>query len=192
MMLAAVLLLLSGTTHAGMDDSGMCLHWARIECPTVHLDGDGLLTCTATGKAVVLEDECRGGVSGPAELRLDDLEPEGLEDYSRWRYVSEPVPKPVLDSMTAGMLRVFRNTFFAGHGRVFKDRALNGFFRGFSWYKPRADFREADLGAVEKANVDKADAAEKVRRAAEKRGSRRAAALAPFITADKASMRPDD
>ncbi len=174
-----------------MDDSGMCLHWARIDCPTAHVDGEGGLTCAATAKEVVLEDECRGGISGRAELRLDDLEPEGLEDYLRWRYVSEPVPKAVLDSMTADMLRVFRNTFFAGHGRVFKDRTLDGFFRGFSWYKPRAEFRESDLNPIEKGNVAKAEAAEKVRRAAEKRGRHRGAALAPFIAADKASMRPD-
>lgn len=188
--LLAAFLLAAVPAFAGDADGAMCLHWARQDCPTAHLAADGRLMCAATGKEIELTEECAGSRVGASDLRVDDLSPEGLDRYSRWRYATELVPKAVLMSMTAGMLRVFRNTFFAGHGRAFHDRALAAYFRGFSWYKPRADFRAADLSAIEKANVARAAAVEKELRAETKKDGR-APALWPFISADAAEFRPD-
>jgi hypothetical protein len=182
--LLASLAIVAAPAAAGMVDNGACLHDARVTCATIHIDAKGRMICSPTGEKIDVGSECTGIRAHPEDLRADDLEPEGLDDYSLWRYAKESVPEAVLQSMTADMLRVFRNTFFAGHGRVFKDRTLDAFFRGFSWYKPRASFRESDLSAVERANVAKAVVAEAARAKAEKEAGDRFPALGPFVPAN--------
>jgi len=53
--------------------------------------------------------------------------------------------------LPASMLRIARNEIFARHGHVFKDPALDKFFRGKKWYKPVAG--DMGLSAIEKANA---------------------------------------
>lgn len=166
---------------AGMTETGYCLHEIRADCATTHVDAKGRMTCTQTGKALKMKDECGPHRVTEEDLRADDIEPEGLDAYSRWRFATEAVADDALASMNADMLRVFRNTFFAGHGRVFADKALDRFFRGFSWYKPRAGFREADLSAVEKSNVARAAALEAELRKDQKAAGRRLPARGWFI-----------
>jgi hypothetical protein len=182
----ALLAMIAVPVAAGMTEYGWCLHGIREDCATAHVDAKGRMICTATGKILKMEGECRHERVKQEDLRADDLEPEGLDDYLRWRYATQSVPDAVLQSMTSDMLRVFRNTFFAGHGRVFRDRTLDAFFRGFPWYKPRAGFRESDLSAVEKANVAKAAVAEAERLNVEKNASPHPAGLGPFVSASQA------
>jgi hypothetical protein len=50
-----------------------------------------------------------------------------------------------------GMLRIARNEIYARNGHVFKDQALDKFFKTRKWYQP-AD-QESTLSETEKANV---------------------------------------
>lgn len=152
---------------------GECVRWVREACPTVHFDKAGRPVCRAKRRRPLEAGECADRAFGPDALREADEEPEGLDDYARWRYASSPVPDDVLDSMGAETLRVFRNTFFAGHGRIFKDAELDAYFRGFAWYKPRTDFRASDLSETETRNAARAAESEaRLRKAAARAGGR--------------------
>ncbi|MBQ3427135.1 MAG: YARHG domain-containing protein [Clostridia bacterium] len=45
-----------------------------------------------------------------------------------------------LAGKSAWELKVGRNEIYARHGRQFKDRALQAYFNGCSWYKPDASY----------------------------------------------------
>ncbi len=49
------------------------------------------------------------------------------------------------------MLRIARNEIYARHGHVFRDQALDKFFKTRKWYQPSD--RESTLSETEKANV---------------------------------------
>lgn len=111
------------------------------------------------------------------EYTLIDFEPEEEEIFRFWSWISvmdelqfafcENSPDPAceasnlnlpdeyLESLTLSQLRILRNMFFAIHGRIFKSPELDSYFRRFEWYKPREDFKEADLTEIQKRNVDR-------------------------------------
>ena len=49
--------------------------------------------------------------------------------------------------------RKLRNEIYARHGKVFKDRWLQGYFKSFDWYKANPNYSDAVLTAVEKQNI---------------------------------------
>jgi len=55
---------------------------------------------------------------------------------------------------TAPYLRVVRNAIFARHGRTFESKELDAFFRSQNFYTPKPDFRESDLDANEREDVE--------------------------------------
>jgi hypothetical protein len=63
----------------------------------------------------------------------------------------------VTDALFEGMFledaRKLRNEIYARHGKVFKDRWLQGYFKSFPWYKPNPNYTDAALTAVEKQNA---------------------------------------
>lgn len=80
--------------------------------------------------------------------------------YNDWEYVDHPVPDELLHALSRRQLKLLRNTFFAGHGRIFKDPELQSFFDAssvsrYGWYTARADFKDADLNENERRNVQK-------------------------------------
>lgn len=180
-VLFALAPLISLPAAASDMSDGECVHWVRLSCAAVHFDKTGHPSCIGKRQSRLGAGECADRAFGPDALREDDEEPDGLDEYARWRYASSPVSDDVLESMSPEMLRAFRNTFFAGHGRVFKDRGLDAYFRGFPWYKPRAGFREADLSDVEKLNAKKAGARETIVRKEAARSGARRMATEPFV-----------
>ena len=64
---------------------------------------------------------------------------------------------PVTDSLFEGMFledaRKLRNEIYARHGKVFKDRWLQGYFKSFDWYRPNPRYTDATLTAVERQNA---------------------------------------
>ncbi|MDE2292307.1 MAG: YARHG domain-containing protein, partial [Elusimicrobia bacterium] len=74
-------------------------------------------------------------------------------DYRSWDYVAKPIPASLLERVPLEGLRILRNAFFAGHGRVFRDARLGAVFSRRSWYRPGSGFDLAGLGVVEKRNV---------------------------------------
>jgi serine/threonine-protein kinase len=51
-------------------------------------------------------------------------------------------------------LRLLRNTAYARHGRVFDRPEMRRYFSSKSWYRPRGDYRDSELTAVDKANIN--------------------------------------
>jgi serine/threonine-protein kinase len=50
-------------------------------------------------------------------------------------------------------LRMLRNTIYARHGRIFDTADLQRYFSTRSWYRPRSEYKDADLTANDRANV---------------------------------------
>lgn len=63
----------------------------------------------------------------------------------------------VTESLFEGMFledaRKLRNEIYARHGKVFKDRWLQGYFKSFPWYKPNPKYTDAALTEVERQNA---------------------------------------
>jgi ketosteroid isomerase-like protein len=50
-------------------------------------------------------------------------------------------------------LRLLRNAAYARHGRIFDAPELQRYFSTRSWYRPRTEYKDADLTANDRANV---------------------------------------
>lgn len=54
-----------------------------------------------------------------------------------------------------GQLRVLRNSIYARHGRIFKDKNLRTYFNSLSWYKGiHKEIPARELNKYEKANIE--------------------------------------
>lgn len=51
-------------------------------------------------------------------------------------------------------LKLLRGVVFGRHGRVFKDRDIQGYLKEQAWYKPDPNFTNASLNETERANLD--------------------------------------
>lgn len=58
-----------------------------------------------------------------------------------------------LVGLRANQLRLLRNAIFARHGRTFNTPQLQAYFDGRSWYRPHADYSDAQLSPVDKKNI---------------------------------------
>ncbi|MBV8855943.1 MAG: YARHG domain-containing protein [Acidobacteria bacterium] len=100
------------------------------------------------------------------EAREDNKEPELSETDKKnietivayERKVKEslsttPVTNALLEGMFLEDARKLRNEIYARHGKVFKDRWLQGYFKSFDWYKPNPKYTDAALTEVERQNA---------------------------------------
>lgn len=51
-------------------------------------------------------------------------------------------------------IKALRNEMYARHGRIFTTPEMKQIFESLPWYKPRPDFKEAELNEIEKKNVE--------------------------------------
>jgi hypothetical protein len=80
--------------------------------------------------------------------------PPAKDGIWKWKYTTTVVERADLETLSLFDLRQFRNTFFAWHGRIFKDPELQRSFEGSgTFYKPRPDYKEGDLNEIERRNV---------------------------------------
>jgi len=77
------------------------------------------------------------------------------ESYGNFDFAGKPVDEDFLDILSLAQLRLFRNAFYAFHGKVFNSSDLDRYFRNTYWYKPTDDYRESDLSDIERENVRK-------------------------------------
>ncbi len=68
-----------------------------------------------------------------------------------------------LDGLSKVALRLLRNTIYARHGRIFERPEIRRYFNYRAWYTPRREYRDSDLTAIDRANVDLILAAENQR-----------------------------
>jgi hypothetical protein len=59
----------------------------------------------------------------------------------------------LLDGLDLEDVKTLRLEIFARRGRVYKSKFLDGYFKGFDWYKPDPNFKETALSNIEKKNV---------------------------------------
>lgn len=68
-------------------------------------------------------------------------------------FQTEPISEGLLRGLSLYELRLLRNEVYARHGQRFHTTWLSYYFGGQDWYRPRADFAEPALSAVENTNV---------------------------------------
>lgn len=78
------------------------------------------------------------------------------EDLSR-----KPINRALLEGLFVEDASKMRQEIYARHGKVFKEPWFQKYFETFAWYKANPDFTDAELTAVEKANVATITAYEK-------------------------------
>ncbi|OGP59180.1 MAG: hypothetical protein A2V67_07745 [Deltaproteobacteria bacterium RBG_13_61_14] len=67
----------------------------------------------------------------------------------------------MMGELSPHQLRIFRNAFYARHGKIFKSKDLNEFFKKYECYQPDPNFDESRLNEIEKANIEKISGYEK-------------------------------
>jgi hypothetical protein len=100
--------------------------------------------------------EAREDGKEPALSQTEQKNIETIVAYERKLKESlstTPVTEALLEGMFLEDARKLRNEIYARHGKVFKDRWLQGYFRSFSWYKPNPRYTDAALTAVERQNA---------------------------------------
>jgi hypothetical protein len=68
-------------------------------------------------------------------------------------FQATPLTEEMLSYLTLADLRLLRNEIYARHGRPFQTAWLARVFRQYPWYAPRSDYTDAELSAVERANI---------------------------------------
>jgi hypothetical protein len=102
-----------------------------------------------------------------AEPELSEVEKKNVETIVAYErkvkdsLSAQPIPKGLLEGMFLEDARKLRHEIYARHGRVFKDKWLQGYFRSFDWYKPDPKYSDAALTAVERQNIASIAAYEK-------------------------------
>ncbi|MFA5779759.1 MAG: YARHG domain-containing protein [Elusimicrobiota bacterium] len=100
---------------------------------------------------------------------LKDIEPQpndyfkiSLGGHGRhipWGYSFDwdknKLDEPCLELLSMWQLKIFRNEFYARHGRIFKDKKLQEYFESQDWYKPNPNFSEKMLNKTELENIKK-------------------------------------
>jgi hypothetical protein len=77
------------------------------------------------------------------------------EDDTPCTYTNEIVPDALLHTLSLKQLRLFRNTFFALHGKIFESEDLKSYFKQTWWYKENKNYSPSELAKIEKSNVDR-------------------------------------
>jgi hypothetical protein len=94
-----------------------------------------------------------------AEPALSETEKKNIETIVVYeRKVKESLSTtPVTNALFEGMFledaRKLRNEIYARHGKVFKDKWLQSYFKSFDWYKPNPKYTDAALTEVERQNA---------------------------------------
>jgi hypothetical protein len=100
--------------------------------------------------------EAREDAKEPELSETDRKNVETIVAYERRLKESlstAPVTNALLEGMFLEDARKLRNEIYARHGKVFKDRWLQGYFKSFDWYRPNPKYTDAVLTAVERQNA---------------------------------------
>jgi hypothetical protein len=66
---------------------------------------------------------------------------------------TKPISRSLLEGLFVEDASKMRQEIYARRGKIFKEPWFNTYFSSFDWYKPNAEFTEAQLSAVEKQNI---------------------------------------
>jgi hypothetical protein len=100
--------------------------------------------------------EAREDNAEPALSQTEQKNIETIVAYERKvkdSLSAQPIPKGLLEGMFLEDARKLREEIYARHGKVFRDKWLNSYFKSFDWYKPNPRYSDATLTAVERQNI---------------------------------------
>jgi hypothetical protein len=100
--------------------------------------------------------ESRDDNSEPALSETEKKNIETIVAYERKvkdSLSANPIPAGLLEGMFLEDARKLRNEIYARHGKVFKDRWLQSYFKSFDWYKANPKYTDAALTDVERQNA---------------------------------------
>jgi hypothetical protein len=83
-------------------------------------------------------------------LGQGDVPPTPLEDVA---LLDKLLTVEQLSTLSRRDLRILRNTVYARHGRVFDSQVVRSYFASAPWYKPRNDYHEGLLTAIDHKNI---------------------------------------
>jgi len=76
-----------------------------------------------------------------------------LENKIHEELSTAPIAANLLKGLFLEDARKLRHEIHARHGKVFKDKWLQGYFSSFKWYKPKPNFSDGLLNEIERKNV---------------------------------------
>src|SRR5215207_5708361 len=69
-------------------------------------------------------------------------------------YAKQRVTREQLKDIDLWSLKLLRGVVFGRHGRIFKDRDIQGYLKEQAWYKPTPGFTNSMLNEIERENLD--------------------------------------
>ena len=79
---------------------------------------------------------------------------EGFKKLEGVDFSKQALKREQLGELELWDLKLLRGLVFGRHGRVFKDRDIQGYLKEQAWYKPDPNFTNAALNETERANLD--------------------------------------
>ena len=69
-------------------------------------------------------------------------------------FAKQPLKREQVQELDIWDLQRLRGVVFGRHGRVFKDRDIQGYLKEQPWYKPNPGFSNSMLNETERENLD--------------------------------------
>src|SRR2546421_81200 len=79
-------------------------------------------------------------------------------------FSKQSLAREQLKDLDLSDLKLLRGVVFGRHGRVFRDRDIQGYLKDQEWYKPDPNFTRRSLSAAERRNLAASEAAQRKQR----------------------------
>src|SRR5881392_1076214 len=90
-------------------------------------------------------------LTGPDKTNIETI--VAYENKLHDSISAKPITASLLQGLFVEDVRKMRDEIYARHGKVFKDQWTQRYFQSFDWYKANPNYSDAQLSAVEKANL---------------------------------------
>src|SRR6266576_837364 len=90
-------------------------------------------------------------ISGPDKTNIETI--VKYENKLHNSISTRPITRALLQGLFVEDVRKMRDEIYARHGKIFKDQWTQKYFASFDWYKANPAYADAQLSAVEKANL---------------------------------------
>lgn len=90
-------------------------------------------------------------LTGPDKTNVETI--VAYENKLHNSIADKPITRALLQGLFVEDVRKMRDEIYARHGKVFKDPWTQRYFASFDWYKANPTYNDAQLSAVEKANL---------------------------------------
>lgn len=126
-----------------------------------------------------------------SEMTISLAEPKAMDNPYQWLSTYRLKSEDVKDYSLAD-LRLMRNAIYAMHGYIFKNAELRKHFSAFEWYFPNNENVDANLSAIENANIKVIQARENELKKTEKSTPTSVNQANPFLFLSKTKLTQDE